>query len=575
MLHWLSLEIGRTGVFVRIDPHSFVYIASITRTPTDPRLRLRKWFFALSRLESILAVVRSVKPTFLVVDGVTASNLASVEEFRGARCERTVFVTSSGYYKKSEGREGQFTYAAWSEDELKSAWTSLRDLVWQQEEMDAPAATDHPMEKRSKPITEEGWASFFSEKFFYAGYSGRWFFKRSIRLVKRAVETNIGRLDSVTGDKTTNLVAYNHLFFASKDSGPGSTPGVVVSVYAQRRLADSSGAGAQALWIRIQGAAGEWRTYRAVDGWVLEALILQCLRQPKPSVVHEGTHAAISSPLSLGPVFTLACRVLDAKEETRLTGQCIRYFDELEDIKVGNTLPNRSERKLDTAWFIPLKFNQGGYDLVHVAFSKPVKGEEGDGGLECQVTFFRITVAQSHDIKWEYMTEFLGHLCSVLLSPDKDESTKRLLDLELLRQNVKKDPLPSFLTSGEHAEYMFPDDVPEAVKTARAGAKGTARVFGIVVQEQREELAKRRSPAPDGASGGSADAAAAAKRPRVEEKRSRRWPLLSRRRIFDNIVTALCVNLIVLCPDASVARSFTVGAQTLTLELAGIAVAHL
>jgi hypothetical protein len=240
---------GRIGVFVRIDSHDCVMIASTARTPTDS-LRLRSWSFAMSQTEPIRAIISSVKPTFLVVDGATASNIRFVEEFRLFRCERTVFVTSSGYDKKSDGLEDSYTYAEWSQDELKSAWEFLRDLVWQQE------ASDDSIGKRLEPVTEEDWASFFSEKFFFAGYSGRWFFKRSITLVKSAVMENIKRLGYVRGDKTENMIACNHLFFVHEGTGVNSA-GVVVSVYAQRCLTGSSGSGVQDLWTQIQSAAGK------------------------------------------------------------------------------------------------------------------------------------------------------------------------------------------------------------------------------------------------------------------------------------------------------------------------------
>ena len=85
----------------------------------------------------------------------------------------------------------------------------------------------------------------------------------------------------------------------------------------------------------------------------------------------------------------IGCETLCLKPSGTFTTNRLVRFDPSEDV---------ARPTFDQVWFKPLKWNQGGYDAVHVDYSAAA------------VTFVRVTVSKKHSLKLGYFASLIHNL---------------------------------------------------------------------------------------------------------------------------------------------------------------------
>jgi hypothetical protein len=520
MLHWVSSSIGRVGLFVRVTSElkaHFAYLRNVSGRVmcSSCTLHLQSSLSAVYSFVQSLELSKAGADNLSVLDGLTADTskdtlvcgLKNLFEHLG----RLLCVTSSGFREKQTDQDRMILWRefnAWSLSDLQDAWKHLKTQVWDLEKLTSEMPDD-----------------FFSQKFFFAGFSGRWFFKCDIRRIKELVASCLrGVIDS----RVDLVKSFNHLMFSKWKNN--NLIYCAASLYVARLLAINQEKSIMDMWEKAK------QSVRFIFGTLSNPSLSGILLE------HSVLHAIRINPVGDSSVLLFFVYTsLTDQSSVALTGHSVIPFA----LPWSDITNDPLERCM--AWFLPLKFNQGGYDLVHVALPN-----DGDERVVCSITFFQISQAHGHSLKWRYMEEFLARLCREPVADDQ------MLFPDCLVPAVEcNSPANDFLA----LHNVWPEDLPAFHKefTSEKKSSGTGRVqeaaFQRFLEEKMQGLTLSASP--------SITSAAPSKRAHQEmndalHRETVARPLRFRRRIFGRTVSAVRVKVIFLCPTVTDAHQFQI-----------------
>ena len=211
------------------------------------------------------------------------------------------------------------------------------------------------------------------EKFYYSGYSARWMFQYSISEVENEAKEKIREiidfktlLKGLNGDRSS--VAVNHLFSSTFSNDNNSVVTLIISEYVSRLLCEKCDISF------IIEATIKCRTLQnpSFDGWILEM-----------DVLHHIKNNLISGRLKL-------ISINDNNIDDAFDNSFICFLS----VPFDNIILSK-DYKINT-WFIPEKYNQGGYDAVQLLSENTLR-------------FIQITRAKRHELKLSHMNKFINN----------------------------------------------------------------------------------------------------------------------------------------------------------------------
>jgi hypothetical protein len=220
--------------------------------------------------------------------------------------------------------------------------------------------------------TAEQKADLVQKKFAISGFSARWTFDIT---AEKAVELSIINMqrcsdprvlvNGIQGCRSTDAV--NHLVFSF-----GAGKSAIVSSFVCRSLAVKC----ESQFIVAAYQASAMTKNHAFDGWVLELDVLFHIRK----------NLMTDKIKLLGP----RGQFLDIDNDSFQCSEAIEFVEPFATSEEITSYPVN-------CWFIPRKFNNGGFDAVQL-----LQCEEG----QYKLRFLQITRAKTHGLKLHFMKSF-------------------------------------------------------------------------------------------------------------------------------------------------------------------------
>jgi Mrp family chromosome partitioning ATPase len=359
----------------------------------DGELRVEALPAALTK--DVLGTV--ARNSLVILDGATASNFNSNYKYMALAMEtraiRIVLVSSMGVdvpdvWTAAYGCEAinvnpwtlEDHLAATSEPQFLEQY--IANINGEQGLVDAlraPEATAAQRENALRNVHE-----LVASKFEIAGSNARWMFEYSTERTLEKVLYNIAKatdtdalFHGIQGSRSNVFV--NHLctnYFDRGQGRPASTE--FVSEFATRQLARTCNLS----FIKQATSVAEGGNNPSFDGQILEMDVLRTITDrdlPRRLTSAEG-------PLPNSETYAV---------------QRVRHFRDTDELVNADLLPG--------TWFIPERFNQGGYDAACYCgnISKTASTRTRARRI---LRFIQVTRSHRHDLKLQYMLAFLAHL---------------------------------------------------------------------------------------------------------------------------------------------------------------------
>ena len=364
---------------------SIALILSLPRTDAEspramlidnnPEHNVRGWTDLRDADVFLQQLKRHNDPSLVLIDGanklsLSISFLNAVGPHFRDKCRVIITTSNGGAIPKLQGRSrALYKLVLWTKDDVRNAFHA----IWQQGSPPLVFARDVDLKQElcdaSTDLVHANIDAVFETKFYYSGWSARFFFSRPICEIIASIREAIDRLPSIgnpVGAGDSSLLAVNTLVAEGK----------VVSGRAASDLCRAS----DAVFDFIKTILGT-DSNPAIDGWVLEVWYLRQLRT--------GDHKLD----------------LHGKQTESETG--VRMYDDkdlsfvAEVLEVGNAKDLQPITRNIRFWFIPNLWCQGGFDFVHI---------DVVDGL-ARVAFFQVTRATKHSRKTKYFLQVLACIC--------------------------------------------------------------------------------------------------------------------------------------------------------------------
>lgn len=312
-------------------------------------------------------------PVLAIVDGIHNHLDNDVMRWlrRAARAApRRVFLSSGNYsYKRKIDSEAEpqsaqvWEMPPWTEQDLMGAVNSLPERLARIRELDpdfANMAAD----------------DIVREKFYYAGSSARWFFRRDKAAIQTSVKEGLqgvavsGAVSIEEAANITNRLCHNLLF---------------TSKYVAKLASAHQWSAVDAHLVQVSADLNA-----CAQGWIFEYRVIQYARRQKM--------------LKLS---------FEGQEETFSASKDLDFWD-VADMAIDGDH--------DTAFIFPLRFNQGAFDLIHFQVGDAQQQQQprgqakkrrldNDGDTTAFITFFQITLQDEHDVDCSYVAQVVARLC--------------------------------------------------------------------------------------------------------------------------------------------------------------------
>jgi hypothetical protein len=318
---------------------------------------------------NLKVLVRNSLTSIVVVDGVTnedkdllGASLSWQDKMAG---RRAVVVTSAQLTAPKENYAARdvvkFFMPSWSFEQYDTA--CMNDSFYG--DISARLGDDDTKDER------------LANKFFFAGASARWMFSFTPQEVRDEVHDQMRKvanmqslLAGTSGDRARDAV--NHLRLMDQKGNI-----FIVCEYAMRLISEKC----EASFITQATHFASKLNNPVFDGWVFELDFMLKLR------LADEVQASL----------TVYC---DGGEEEAWAVPKRQVFDTVADINANHLN--------DNTWFIPERWNQGGYDAVQLLPNKRLR-------------FVQITRARTHDLKLRYFAEFVKQVIKMKQAVEKVE----------------------------------------------------------------------------------------------------------------------------------------------------------
>lgn len=331
----------------------------------------------------------------VIVDGVVGNLDSHMRYMRSLLCwkvnphRKSIQVASMQVRVNDEDDEYKhtlrFTMAPWTIEEYLAACRN--DEFFQQ------------VKWAFKDLQAENIDDLITQKFYFAGSSARWMFNCSLAQVKLkigrhidACPNSIDLLKGIVGQ--TSIASVNHLWVGYPFEHERFRK-FFVSKYAARCVLFSGGLEA----VKLAYGVARGLNNPTFTGWVVEMdFILQLHHSIKGQVpIHyfSANRESVDDKWDVPGVLDFDFNCIYSVRETISRGEI--NFD-LTSIKAVKDLI------LNEYWLVPMKWNQGGYDVVRL-----VKLSN-----QYLVSFIQITAAHQHSLKLRYFQDFASSIAFAL-----------------------------------------------------------------------------------------------------------------------------------------------------------------
>eukprot|EP00475_Leptophrys_vorax_P041606 TRINITY_DN7839_c0_g1_i5.p1 TRINITY_DN7839_c0_g1~~TRINITY_DN7839_c0_g1_i5.p1 ORF type:complete len:378 (-),score=89.30 TRINITY_DN7839_c0_g1_i5:71-1204(-) len=280
-------------------------------------------------------------------------------------------------------RISSFTMAPWTLEEFVSA--SCDDLFFKS------------VEWAFEGLQAESREDLISEKFYFAGCSARWMFNCTVAQLKLKIERHLescpNSMDLLKGIvDESSPVSVNHLWvgYPLKE---GTFRKFFVSKYVARRVLNSGGFEA----VKLAYGVARGLNNPSFTGWVVEMDFIQQLRHfvegQVPIYYLSSNHEPVEVKWDVPGVIEFDFSCTGSVRQKILAGQI--------DV---SSISAAKDSILLGFWLVPMKWNQGGYDVVRLL---KIHGEY-------MLVFIQVTAAHEHSLKLKYFHDLASEMVCLL-----------------------------------------------------------------------------------------------------------------------------------------------------------------
>ena len=298
----------------------------------------------------------------VIVDGVTTKHLTVQVGPYADVCKGAVFVSSYSVSLAIQDMPGyeSYTMFSWTLDQYKVACAND----------DFYESVKENLTNESTDCNGESKDDVLKRKYCLAGACARWFFGYDYKAAKVDIEKHLKKVKKFTdcvlklqGDKSVDAV--NHVLCLLNDSD-GDSVTVIVSKYATQWLT------LKCDFSLIEAFLAQEAVQKnpAFKGWVVELMFLTYIRW-----AHEYNEK------------------IQVQKDDTVEDWTVHGYTDFDPDNISKP-PNRE-------WLIPIKWNQGGYDFVHLKRK------------DCLLRVVQVTRGQSHPYKLEYVVALMKALREV------------------------------------------------------------------------------------------------------------------------------------------------------------------